>query len=314
MSKKQWIGFAILVLMVAAVELLAHFTKRWADCQPHPELLVFQPEREEQFLQYLDSLRAAEYAARRSQYECTPKPVIHLQPFDPNTADSTLLVTVGLKPWMAHNLLRYRQAGKVFHRPDNLRSLYGMTDSLYATLTPYIRIDTLVADSLSWLSWGQTGGKPEAKADSSLFSYHPKRDTILELNTADTADLQLLRGIGRYTAIRIVRYRQALGGYYSVNQLYEIKELPAERVDSLIPHFFADTSLITPLDVNRATVKQLYRHPYISYSQAELLYDLRRRQVGIRSMDELRSLNARAGIFTRDELQRLAPYIRFGEQ
>ena len=307
MSKKQWIGFAILVLLVTAVECCVYFTRRWADRQPHPELLAFQPEREEQFQQYLDSLRDAEYAARRSQYAYS-KPVIHLQPFDPNTADSTLLVTVGLRPWMAHNLIRYRQAGKVFRRPDDLRRLYGMTDSLYATLAPYIQIDTLAIDTISGLYRGRTGIKSESKADSSIFSYHIKRDTILDLNTADTSELQLLRGIGRYTAIRIVRYRQALGGYYSVNQLYEISELPADRIDSILPHLYADTVLITPIDVNRASVKQLQRHPYISYRQAEQVYDLRRRKLRLQSMDEL------SGVFAPGECQRIAPYLRFSER
>ena len=132
-----------------------------------------------------------------------------------------------------------------------------------------------------------------------------KRDTILELNSADTAELMLLRGIGRYTATRIIRYRQALGGFYSVRQLYEVPELPAQRADSLLPHFVVDTALITPVLVNRSSVKQLQRHPYISYPQAQQLYDLRRRKLRLSSVDEL------SAIFTPDELHRLTPYLRF---
>ncbi|MBQ7531692.1 MAG: helix-hairpin-helix domain-containing protein [Paludibacteraceae bacterium] len=316
MSKKQWIGFAILVLLVTAVELCVRLTDRWLDRQPKDELLVFQPEREEAFQHYLDSLSEAEYATRQARYAARyPKQVIRLRPFDPNTADSTLLVTVGLKPWMAHNLIRYRQAGKVFRQKDELRRLYGMTDSLYATLAPYIQIDTLANDTVSRFHQGLIGGMLGSNADSSLFSCHSKRDTVLDLNTADTAELQLLRGIGRYTAVQIVRYRQALGGYYSPNQLYEISQyynLPhfpsAERIDSLLPHLFADTTLITPIHVNRASVKQLQRHPYISYPQAQQLYDLRRRKLRLSSLDDL------SAIFNPDERRRLAPYLRFTAQ
>ena len=105
--------------------------------------------------------------------------------------------------------------------------------------------------------------------------------------------------------MQIIRYREALGGYYSVNQLYEINGLPTERVDSLLTHLYADTTLIVPIDVNRATVRQLQRHPYISYPQAEQLYDLRRRKIRLSSLDEL------SAIFTADERRRLAPYLRF---
>lgn len=302
MSKQQWIGLVIVLLMVTAVETCVYLTRKWQAAHPAPELFALQPEREQAFLGYLDSLDESERAARRAQYASRyPQPVIRLQPFDPNTADSTLLVTVGLKPWMARNLIRYRNAGKVFRRPEDLQRLYGMNDSLYSTLLPFIQIDTAaLASSLGMC-------RVVSDTDTVITAYTPriKRDTILDLNTADTTEFMLLRGVGRFTAMQIIRYRQALGGYYSTSQLYEISEIANDRIDSLLPHLYADTSLITPIDVNRASVKQLYRHPYISYKQAEQLYDLRRRKLRLHSPDEL------SAVFSPDERQRLLPYLRF---
>ena len=302
MSKQQWIGLVIVLLMVTAVETCVYLTRKWQVAHPAPELFALQPEREQAFLSYLDSLDESERAARRAQYASRyPQPVIRLQPFDPNTADSTLLVTVGLKPWMARNLIRYRNAGKVFRCPEDLQRLYGMNDSLYSTLLPFIQIDTAMFAS----SFGI--GRVVSDTDTVITAYTPriKRDTILDLNTADTTEFMLLRGVGRFTAMQIIRYRQALGGYYSTSQLYEISEIANDRIDSLLPHLYADTSLITPIDVNRASVKQLYRHPYISYKQAEQLYDLRRRKLRLHSPDEL------SAVFSPDERQQLRPYLRF---
>lgn len=302
MSKQQWIGLVIVLLMVTTVETCVYLTRKWQAAHPAPELFALQPEREQAFLGYLDSLDESERAARRAQYASRyPQPVIRLQPFDPNTADSTLLVTVGLKPWMARNLIRYRNAGKVFRRPEDLQRLYGMNDSLYSTLLPFIQIDTAaLASSLGMC-------RVVSDTDTVITAYTPriKRDTILDLNTADTTEFMLLRGVGRFTAMQIIRYRQALCGYYSTSQLYEISEIANDRIDSLLPHLYADTSLITPIDVNRASVKQLYRHPYISYKQAEQLYDLRRRKLRLHSPDEL------SAVFSPDERQRLLPYLRF---
>ena len=302
MSKQQWIGLVIVLLMVTAVETCVYLTRKWQAAHPAPKLFALQPEREQAFLSYLDSLDESERAARRAQYASRyPQPVIRLQPFDPNTADSILLVTVGFKPWMARNLIRYRNAGKVFRCPEDLQRLYGMTDSLYSTLLPFIQIDTAMFAS----SFGI--GRGVSDTDTVITAYTPriKRDTILDLNTADTTELMLLRGVGRFTAMQIIRYRQALGGYYSTSQLYEISEIANDRIDSLLPHLYADTSLITPIDVNRASVKQLYSHPYISYKQAEQLYDLRRRKLRLHSPDEL------SAVFSPDERQRLLPYLRF---
>lgn len=305
MSQKQWIGLVILLLTVVAVELCIYFTDRRSKQQESLYLLEFQPGREEAFLLYLDSLDQAERDARRAQYANKyRRPEVQPQPFDPNKADSSLLVAVGLKPWMASNLIRYRQAGKVFRQPDELRKLYGMNDSLYSTIRPYINIDTSGIESLS----GHSPAKNESFTGQDAFfapERHLKRDTVLDLNTADTASLQLLRGVGLYTAVRIIRYREALGGYHSTAQLYEIAELPAERIDSILPHLFTDTTLIRPLDANSATVRRLSRHPYITYRQAEQLYDLRRTKLRIHSLDEL------DGIFTPDERLRLAPYLTF---
>lgn len=302
MNKQQWIGLATVLLMVAAVELTVHWAKQWRAEQTAAEVLIFQPEREQEFEHYLDSLREAEYAARKAEYakqyaDKHPQPIIHLQPFDPNTADSAMLVSVGLKPWMAKSLIRYREAGKVFRRPDELRSLYGMNDTLYASLEPYIQIDSVFR-----------AGYSGVKADSLHIECRVKKDTILNLNTADTTELQYIRGIGCYTALQIIRYRQALGGYYSVNQLYEIEGVPTERVDSIISHFFTDTTFVTPINVNRASVKQMQRHPYISYRQAQQVYDLRRRQLRLSSLGEL------SAIFTPEERQRLRPYMLFGNK
>ena len=302
MSKQQWIGLVIVLLMVTAVETCVYLTRKWQAAHPAPELFALQPEREQAFLSYLDSLDESERAARRAQYASRySQPVIRLQPFDPNTADSTLLVMVGLKPWMARNLIRYRNAGKVFRCPEDLQRLYGMNDSLYSTLLPFIQIDTAMFAS----SFGI--GRVVSDTDTVITAYTPriKRDTILDLNTADTTEFMLLRGVGRFTAMQIIRYRQALGGYYSTSQLYEISEIANDRIDSLLPHLYADTSLITPIDVNRASVKQLYSHPYISYKQAEQLYDLRRRKLRLHSPDEL------SAVFSPDERQRLLPYLRF---
>jgi len=138
------------------------------------------------------------------------------------------------------------------------------------------------------------------------FVKHEKRDTVLDLNRCDTAELQLIRGIGRFTAIQIVRYREALGGYYSPSQLTD-ERLTKLRLDTLLQHFTADPADVQTLPVNRCSVERLQRHPYLRYEQAKALYDLRRRRVRLQSVDELRELPE----LTETDLNRLTPYLRF---
>ncbi len=135
---------------------------------------------------------------------------------------------------------------------------------------------------------------------------YAKKDTIIELNACDTTDLMFLRGIGRYTALWVIRYREQLGGYYSLEQTREARYPIA---DSIYTHLTIDTTLIRRIAVNRTGAKQLARHPYIRFEQAQAIYELRVRRRSLRSIDDL----IRAEILTDTEAERLRPYLDFGQ-
>ena len=128
---------------------------------------------------------------------------------------------------------------------------------------------------------------------------------MVELNTADTLTLQLLRGIGSKRAQRIVEYRERLGGFHSVEQLLEVYSIDAELLASLAPHLTVDTCEIHKLDINTLTLKQLLRHPYIEYYQARDIVRLREKGVTIQSIDDLRSVPS----MNETTIQRLRPYL-----
>lgn len=135
---------------------------------------------------------------------------------------------------------------------------------------------------------------------------HAKKDTILDLNHCDTAELQYIRGIGRYTAVQIVRYRERLGGFYSPEQLTD-EVFGKLSLDTLLHHFTADAKDITPLRINSCNISTLQRHPYLRYEQAKAIYNLRRKQLRLTSLDDLRALPE----LSDSDLHRLAPYLLF---
>lgn len=135
---------------------------------------------------------------------------------------------------------------------------------------------------------------------------HEKKDTLLDLNHCDTTDLLYIRGIGRFTAIHIIQYRDQLGGYYSPSQLTD-EPFSKLCLDTLLTHFTADSSAIRPIPVNRSSIDRLQRHPYIRYSQAKALYTLRRKQIRLHGIEELRSLPE----WTEEDIKRISPYLSF---
>lgn len=299
LTPEQWLGVVLLLLTAGGTVALLHFLPR-----PENRPMVSDSARTafEQYSSRQDSLRKARY--RRDTI------AICRQAFDPNTADSSTLVRVGLRPWQARNLLKYREKGGRYRKAEDMKRLYGMTDSLYALLAPYIviaadstRTDSLRRDTLPYTLPHHTAYK---------------RDTVLNLRTADTATLRRIRGIGTYTAREIVRYRTRLGGYMHVEQLMEIRAVrqavarQAERdslytQDSLLRHFFIDSAIVVQIPVNHATVEQLQRHPYLSFTQAKAIYGQRRRHIHIDTAEELQTLVCMDSV----QWQRVVPYLSF---
>lgn len=152
-----------------------------------------------------------------------------------------------------------------------------------------------IADSL----WRDSVGIP-------YYTPRIKKDTILDLNHCDTTELQYIRGIGRYTAVQIVMYREQLGGYYSPEQLTD-EPFAKLSLDTLLHHFTADSRDIQLLPVNSLSASELARHPYLRFEQAKAIYTLRRKYVYLTSLDDLRTLQE----LSEKDLQRIAPYLSF---
>lgn len=230
--------------------------------------------------------------------------------FDPNTADSTTLLRLGLQPWQVRSVYRYRAKGGVYRTPTDFARLYGLTKKQFRELEPYIRIgdDYQPAASLAqeryYDRWN--GPEPAGKtADKPAFERQKKiaEGQYVALNSADTTVLKTVPGIGSYFARRIVSYRGRLGGYSSVNQLMEIEGFPEDALS----YFTVSSAEIQRINVNKATLNQLTHHPYISFYQARSIVDYRRMRGPLKSLQDLRLLKN----FDDKTIQRIEPYVSF---
>lgn len=191
--------------------------------------------------------------------------------------------------------LRYAQwAAEREQRYDSFRVADSLRHAEWKTERQKQWDSIRVADSI----WRDSVGIP--------FIPRFKKDTVLDLNHCDTAELQYIRGIGRYTAVQIVRYRERLGGFYSPTQLTD-EVFGKLSLDTLLHHFTADAKDITPLRINSCNISTLQRHPYLRYEQAKAIYNLRRKQLRLTSLDDLRALPE----LSDSDLQRIAPYLCF---
>lgn len=305
-SKSQRIGIliliALIILTIAAIHLLPLFfhdddADYIATQEFQKELKAFEDSLEKQ---QKNRYNKPEYTRRYSGYQPgkQEKDIPYsLFPFDPNTADSADFVRLGLRPYIAGNILKYRAKGGNFRKPEDFARIYGISEEKYQELESYIQIQIPETEAILV--------KTDTTPQKTVFSQ--KKDTVLELNTADTTELMMIRGIGRWYAQSIVRYREQLGGFYCVEQLREVPHMNEENYLRIKDSFTVDSSLITPLYVNRASVERLKRHPYLTFTQAKAIYELRRLKIKLSDLEQLRKLDELSDA----DLQRLRPYLSF---
>ena len=295
LTGEQWLGLLVLGVIIAGTMV----GMKYLQPADEPTILV-EDSGKTDFKDYQvkqDSL----YKAKWKKTYKRDTIAIRMQMFDPNTVDSLTLLHLGFKPWQAKNMLKYRAKGGKYRKKEDLKKLYGMTDSMYLALAPYIYIkDSIVVDS--------------ARIDSVRMDSLPKwksikKDTILNLRTADTTELKLIRGIGSYRAKMIVRYREQLGGYAQVEQIMEARGMDKVIADSILPHFYIDSVVVNKIPINHIRPEVLQRHPYLNFEQAKAIYEYRRKHIRIKSAEELNKIKG----LSPTDIEKISIYLDFSQ-
>ncbi|MFI3286558.1 MAG: helix-hairpin-helix domain-containing protein [Rikenellaceae bacterium] len=298
--------------------------------------------------------------------------------FDPNSVELPELMQMGLSKREAVNIIRYREAGKVFRIKEDLFTCYGISDSLYYSLEPYIVIadtfrfkpraytsyesassssvayrsqqryarellapsrflvDTVSAEYLyaigalsrrqaaSFVKWRDLSGIYDMEefcdcyviSDSIaaalepylIFSAPPESIVeLIDINRADSVELRSVYGIGEKSVVAILAYREMLGGFYSVEQLSEIKVVTESNYEKIIKQILCDSCDISKIDVNFASAKTIKGHPYIADRALRRLLKVRELKGGWSTIEEMIDDD----IFTQEEATRVRPYLLF---
>lgn len=241
--------------------------------------------------------RVVEHREKKAVIKKTEAPSrkVVLAPFDPNLADSIELLDLGLSPYVARNVLRYREKGGRFRTPESFARIYGLTEEQFETLRPYIRISESFRQ--------KTDTSTYVRRDTFAVVYKYPKGTLVDVGVADTTELKKIPGIGSGISKAIVGYRNRLGGFYSLGQLREVRFVTPEMME----WFKLDSISIRPLPVNRAGLDRLRNHPYLNFYQAKVILEHRKKHGEIKSLSQLSLYEE----FTEKDLKRLSAYFSF---
>ena len=109
----------------------------------------------------------------------------------------------------------------------------------------------------------------------------------MDLNHSDSTALVALPQIGEVMASRIHRYRNRLGGFVSLEQLFEVKGMDTARFETILPYLYLGDGEIGKINVNQDEFKTLLRHPYLEYEQVKAIVNHRERKGLIKDWTQL---------------------------
>lgn len=221
--------------------------------------------------------------------------------FDPNTASREELMQLGLPRWISDNVVKYRESGGVFRKKEDFRRMYGLMDADYERLAPYI---TLPAQAEQQEEIAVVAMSIEESPD---FSKPAERaPVVIDINRASAAEWQQLRGIGPAYAKRIVKFRDKLGGFSSVQQIAETYGLPDSTFQN-IKSRLQWSPVLQKIAINTASLETLRSHPYLDARKAAAIVSYREHHGAFQSLDDLRKVKA----LPSDILKKIEPYLRF---
>jgi competence ComEA-like helix-hairpin-helix protein len=231
--------------------------------------------------------------------------------FDPNTATVAQLESLGLPKFIAERIEKYRNKGGKFRKKEDLAKIYGLYPETYERLEPYITLPS-AEEASTHTPQAELIAQPVA-AEKSLLNEKPvaiapkKTETLakFDLNTADTTQLKLIRGIGSGYAKRIVKFRDILGGFANADQVRETYGLPPETADELLKYGYLSGN-IKKLKVNQLSLAEL-RHPYLKFAQARAIIAYREQHGNFKSIEDLKQIK----ILDETTIQKIEPYLEF---
>ena len=138
-------------------------------------------------------------------------------------------------------------------------------------------------------------------------NYPRQKNPMIEINQSDSATLVKLPGIGPVLSARIIKYRRLLGGYASIEQLKEVYGLQVETYDLIKDKIFADSSIITKININSAGYKELSHIHYFEKYEVTAILKYREIKGRITCITDLTENK----LITPEKAGKVRPYLRF---
>lgn len=233
---------------------------------------IFNPISTPQNSAWIEQCRANVYIDSNPQFENTQKNNLKPFVFNPNELDKDGFIRLGFTEKLANTICNYRNKGGHFYKKQDFKKIWGLDAKDYAILEPYIQL-------------------PSGENQFENNHYKPEKKNI-EINAASVADWESLYGIGEKLADNIIKYKESLGGFYSIQQIQEVYGIRPETYDKIKAQLYCNPAAVKKLNINYLELKELQKHPYLRQNNlAEAMVNFRKTQdYEIKKLEDLKKI------------------------
>lgn len=282
-NKQQRFGLAILVGLIIGVQLLyflIDFPSKQLVSKEENQWLSMQIE--------IDSIKAI---ADDSLYK--------IYPYNPNFITDFKGYKLGMKIAEIDRLLAFRKTNKYVNSAQEFQNVTKISDSLLAVISPYFKFPDWVNNKSNLKEYSNSSFKTFSKQEKIITK---------DINLATQEDLMKIYGIGEAISVRILKQKELLGAFVSMEQMQDIWGLSPEVIAQLSSHFIASTStLVKKIDINNLPTRELIKFPYFKYAIAKEIVTYRSMNGGIKNIDDLTKIKD----FPVDKIKIIALYLEF---
>lgn len=193
--------------------------------------------------------------------------VSKVYPFNPNFITDFKGYKLGMSVLEIDRLLAFRKGNKYVNSAEEFQNVTKVSDSLLNVISPYFKFPDWVNNKREFKNYKNYPNTAFAKKE---------KVTIIDINKATKEDLIKIYGIGEAISIRILRQKESLGAFVSMEQLKEVWGLSPEVIENLNTHFkIISLPDIKKIDINNASIKELSQFPYFNYQLAKQIVTYR---------------------------------------
>ena len=303
-SKKERLGIIALLILTGCFILFSRYypvnkpkqISKDAFQQELAQLSITIDSNTKEYPRYKNNDREDYFQPKYSSNTSEKKP--ELFAFDPNTLDEAGWKKLGVREKTIATIKKLTSKGFRFKQPDDIKKVYGISPEDAEKLLPFVKIEPTIAFSNN----ANPSTTPSANFSKPPAAY---KQSIVEINNADTAQFIALPGIGSKLANRIVVFRDKLGGFISVDQLGETFGLPDSTFQKIKPRLQMSAEAINKININNADINVLKNHPYIRWQIANAIINYKMQHGNFTRLDQLKNIH----IITDEIFNKMVPYL-----